>query len=113
MGLDASVFAHLAGLLRVDPFFGDGWSTGDVPEPFEIRVQRFFKEKGEWRGGVGRVETRGHRFAGLFLIFSVRHVGTFNFVDKVGSYTLFLCSNDPVGHERDWPLPDAIGFRAY
>jgi hypothetical protein len=113
MGLDNSVLAYVGCLLRIKPVEAWGWSTGDIPQPFEMRVLRFYNEQRELCGGVGRVTTRNSRFSEEYVIFSPRHVGRYNFTDQPDwGYNIIICANDPFGHENRWPLPDALGLRA-
>lgn len=111
MPLDSSILTYVGAALRVVPAEGWGWSTGTVPQAFEIQVLRFFEHRSEIQGGVGSVTSLRHRFHGQYVIFSPRHVGIYNFTDKLDwGYNLIICKNDPVGHERCWPQPDVIAL---
>ena len=110
MGLDDSVLPYVGRMLEVRPFYGWGWN-GNVEEPappaeFMMRLVRLWSTQGERRGGVGRVEQPGHPFDGFWVVFSTRHVGTFDFADKPAHYNMSISPNVPVDRDDGWPAMD-------
>ena len=114
--LDDSTEAFLGKTLSVDPFHGYGWTEAyaereefshrDIPPPasFVIRLERLWGNKDDSRrGGVGRVESPGHPLDGMWLVFSTRHEGVYNFTDRLGDYNTDLSSVEPTTHNDGWP----------
>jgi hypothetical protein len=108
MGLDDSALPYVGRTFDVQPFYGWGWQ-GNVEEPgppaeFSMRLVRLWSTQGERRGGVGRVEHSGHSFDAFWVVFSTRHVGTFNFTDKPAHYNISISPNEPVDAPSGWPF---------
>jgi hypothetical protein len=106
MGLDDSVLPYVGRMFEVRPIYGWGWE-GNVEQPappteFAMRLLRLWSVQGERRGGVGQVEQQGHPFDGFWVVFSTRHVGTFNFEDKPAHYNIAISPNAPVD-QGGWP----------
>jgi hypothetical protein len=93
--LDDSVLAFVGQLVFACPFYGWGWSTVEIPDPFQLRVVEFFDWNGERRGGIGRIEQPGHNNNGHWVLFFTRIVGCFNFVDDVAQYNFRIGTTRP------------------
>jgi hypothetical protein len=112
MGLEQSCKSYVGSLVAVKPVWGWGWSRLDAPEvpvpaevngvprPFHCRVKDFFCFQDELRGVIGKVEGSGHIYDGLWVVFSTRVVGTYNFTDRLPYCDVQLGSVMPVG---EWP----------
>lgn len=119
-GLDDSTETAIGSVLRVEPFYGWGWSSDtqnriDVPEPFCIRLLRLYSLQGKRVGGVGKVESPSHKFEGYWVVFSIRHVGQYNFVDHVDDYNVQVGPQEPSNDGAGLPLmrdekPHFTGF---
>jgi hypothetical protein len=114
--LDDSTEAFIGQILTVDPFHGYGWTEAfaeqgevshrevDPPDPFHITLERLWSWKEDARrGGVGRVESPGHLLDGMWVVFSTRHVGVWNFTDRLGAYNVDLSSVEPTSDNDGWP----------
>jgi hypothetical protein len=116
-GLDTSAVAYVGQLLEVRPFHGYGWDESRLqgqgysrraiapPQPFKVRLKRLwsFRDAAR-RGGVAQVEMPGHPFEGMWLTFSTRHEGRFNFTDRLGAYNADLGSREPTAsNDEGWP----------
>ena len=112
MGLEESCQAYLGSLVVVKPVYGWGWSRLDAPEipvpaevdgvprPFHCRIRDFFYFRDELRGATGRVEESGHVYDGLWVVFSTRMAGTYEFTDNPPYCDVQIGSDTPVG---EWP----------
>ena len=91
MGLTSECEAYVGRRLLVEPQYGYGWNAQvdthagaypavDVPPPFHLTVDRFFKVNGALIGGIGTVEEAGHSLNGLKVGFSSRHTVDRDFV---------------------------------
>ncbi len=107
-GLDETAKDALGKTLYVRTSYGYGWSNSGTPDPmplpdFEIELHGLWKFKGQLRGGTARVTQIGHPADGLWLVFSTRHTGHYNFRDKLGEYNLSIGRGEPVFDEAGWP----------
>lgn len=72
---------------------------------------RLYEYQGNCRGGIAKVEEPGHACDGLWLIFATRHVGVFNFTDRIAHYNAALSDVEPqvpVDNGRFWVIRDEI-----
>ena len=116
--LDDSCEEFVGKTLHVTPVYGWGWSGNpeqpDAPKDFEMRLLRLWSDEKGRRGGVGEVEDPNHPCHGWAVVFSTRHVGLFNFTDKLGHYNITITAGDIIV-KKGWPSPDGdhnsyIGF---
>lgn len=132
--LDEVVLQHIGSKLFVKVHYGWGWqNTGSdetvsqiavAPADFSLRVLRFFKWQGVWRGGVAKIEEAGHIYDGFWIVFYSRPLGSFNFTNKLTAHSLQIGLNEPwmLDPSEDpelaeyWPLweftgePQMLGF---
>ena len=110
IGLDDTCEDFVEKLLKVNPVYGWGWGGNKEepvpPPPFEIVLDRLWWMDGKRRGGVGTIRTSGHRYDGWVVIFSTRHVGEFNFSDKVGHYNITI-TNCKIIEKDGWPVAES------
>jgi hypothetical protein len=102
MGLTGRCRSYLGQQVVIRPFYGWGWHRHDPdlppltyeekagPAPFRAVVTAFFKERGEIRGGTGIIRDSGHSLDGQFVVFSTRHVGTFEFTAADVAYSISI-----------------------
>src|SRR5215467_8290532 len=102
MGLRQTCESFLGKQVDVRPFYGWGWHRRDPnlpaltydeaagPPPFRAEVLAFFSEGPEVRGGSAIVRDPGHSLDGQFIVFSTRHVGTFDFGDPNVAYNVAI-----------------------
>ncbi len=99
MGLSASCHTYAGGLVLVEPDYGYGWTQPsessskepivvEIPIAFHARVERLFEWQKELIGGLARVEQPAHVLNGLFLAFSLRHEGEYDFRLHPAHYNL-------------------------
>jgi hypothetical protein len=112
MALEASCQSYVGSLIAVKPVYGWGWTRHDAPEipvpdevngvphRFHCRVIEFFYFRDQLRGAVGKVEEPGHLYGGLWIVFSTRVVGIYNFTDRVPYCDLQIGTVAPAG---EWP----------
>jgi hypothetical protein len=114
--LDDSTESFIGQTLVVHPFHGYGWTEATAeqrefshrsvapPESFVVRLERLWGTADDSRrGGVARVESPGHLLDGMWLVFSTRHAGVWNFTDRQGTYNVDLSSVEPTTHKDGWP----------
>jgi hypothetical protein len=114
--LDDSTESFVGQTLVVRPFHGYGWTEASAesrefshrsiaaPELFVVRLERLWGTGDDARrGGVARVENPGHLLDGMWLVFSTRHEGIWNFTDRLGVYNVDLSSIEPSTHKDGWP----------
>jgi hypothetical protein len=106
-GIEEESSKYIGQSLFVTPFYGWGWCRMDPgapqlsyeesagPKPFHLRLESLGKDGNSFRYGIGRIEEEGHEYNGFWAEFSVRHIGRFNFTDRVGAY------NISIGPEKD------------
>ena len=109
-GLDDSCELFIGKLLKVKPVYGWGWyGNTEAPSPsegFKMRLESFWWHDGIRRGGIAKIETKGHTYDGWTVIFNTRFVGTFNFSDKIGHHEIFITKQDIIYIKEDgWPFP--------
>lgn len=108
ISLDDSCELYIGKILKIEPAYGWGWGGNKeapfVPKPFKIRLESLWSRNGIKKGGIGVIETRGHTYFGWKVIFSTRHVGTFNFTDKIGHYNISI-TQQKIYEKDGWPLP--------
>lgn len=104
MALTGGCREYLGKEVVVRPFYGWGWTRNDPnlppltyeemagPAPFRAVVGAFFAQDGELCGGTGIIRDAGHPLDGQCVVFSTRHVGTFEFTAADVDY------NIAVGH---------------
>jgi hypothetical protein len=131
-GLDPSAAAYVGKLLEVRPFHGYGWNEShlvdgsythqDITPPplFKVRLKRLWSYEGTVRrGGVGQVESPGHPLDGMWLLFSTRHVGHFDFTERIADYNVAVMSAEPTDTiNGGWPTvpksaPAKTGYDGY
>jgi hypothetical protein len=95
----------------VSPFYGWGWARSGAgtqpltyeeasgPAPFHVCIVEFFPGR-EPMGGLALIEESGHPYDGLDLSFSVRHLGTFDFVDRVDDFNVLIREHREVQERR-------------
>ena len=96
----------------MEPVYGWGWTSAgtsipDVPPPFRARLVRLFTWRGMRYGGVARVEEPKHELHGWWLVFSVRHVASYDFEARAGMHNVTLAPQAPVDTVEGWPQPPA------
>jgi hypothetical protein len=107
-------------MLRVEPIYGWGWFSGDVPTAveappeFDLSVRVITPDETRvFRAAIGRVAVEGHPLNGMWIFLSPRH-----FVDD-GLCNLSVFHNEPAipnlkspGQELTTPMPpsDVSGF---
>jgi hypothetical protein len=107
-GLDDTCENYVGAILEVHPVYGWGW-LGNKEEPnppsdFKMRLISLWSREDKRRGGIGVIEDEGHEYNGWTVIFSTRHQGTFNFIDKIGHYNITITQSELI--EKDgFPLP--------
>jgi hypothetical protein len=129
--LDRSTESYIGKLLDVRPVHGYGWTENRLqgkayshrgippPESFRVRLARLWSFQGvDRRGGVGRVETPGHPLNGMWLTFSTRHEGRFNFADRPGYYNVDLSTVEPTEDRMGWPVapqtaPSEVAYQGW
>jgi hypothetical protein len=108
ISLDDSCESFIGKLLKVKPIYGWGWDGNKeapfVPKDFKIRLEKLWWHDGKRRGGIGKIETKGHTYDGWTVIFNIRHVGTFNFTDRIGYYNISITKQE-IYKKDGWPLP--------
>jgi hypothetical protein len=108
MGLDESAITFVGRTLKVTPIYGWGWDGNPEapapPAPFHLRLQRLWFMLGERRGGVGRIEERGHPYDGKWVVFSTRHQGTFNFTTSPGPHNISIAAAEPMDNDDGRPV---------
>ena len=120
MGLSDSVERFVGTLLVVTPFYGWGWTQGvawsgkskpiEVPAPFHLRLSRLWNWEGERRGGIGQIEENGHDLDRHWVIFSTRHVGSFDFDEHIGQYNISIAPVEPITTDDAWPVCPGEGW---
>jgi hypothetical protein len=116
---DECVLSKIGQLVHFQTNYGHGWiGTGEwnnVPKPFDARVKRFYRWRGNIRGGIGIVECPGHQLDSLWVAFATRHIGTFDFRERIAHCNVALFTiepADPVDNGTFWVLkPDLPGFK--
>ena len=108
-GLDDSVLESIGDVLLVNTAYGYGWAKAGEsdPEPlpdFHIQIDSFWHLDGTRRGGVAKVVEPDHPADGMWVVFSTRHVASYNFSDKVGFYNLDIGDGELEPTESGWPL---------
>ena len=111
-GLDETAKDALGKRLYVRTSYGYGWSNRVTSDPmplpnFEIELHALWKFRGQLRGGTARGTEMGHPAKGLWVVFSTRHTGHYNFRDKPGEYNLSIGRGEPVADESGWPMFDS------
>ena len=123
MGLADDCRRYVGRRVWITPFYGYGWSrlgpgapplsqeAAAGPPPFHARLSEFFEHDGELRGAIAIIEEPGHRYDGFRTVFSTRHAGDFDFIERVGSYNIEI---GPDIHVAAWPhvagSPALMGF---
>jgi hypothetical protein len=115
--LDPNTERFVGKLLEVLPVHGYGWTVNRLkgnayshkaivpPEPFRVRLARLWSFEGvERRGGVGRVETSGHILDGMWMTFSTRHAGLYDFTDRLAHYNVDISTVEPTEQRMGWPV---------
>lgn len=108
MSLESVVEGHLGSILEVRCQYGWGWSkkgagTVEVPPPFQMKLNELWAQGEDIRGGIGEI-VGSHPYSGKTVIFSTRHVGTFNFDTKIATYNISIGDSVRGYSERGWPL---------
>ncbi len=118
--LDTASERLLGGIVYVKTVNGHGWNHHGhdhypgypgVPAPFHVRIDQFFSYRmNSRRGFLGTIAEVGHPFDGFGMICCTRHVGQFNFIDRIARYNLLVCPGVPrLGEPTDpnctvhWP----------
>ena len=93
--LSDDVLAYIGKPISVGPVHGWGWSAAQ-PRSFQMRLLELCRDpNGHIRGGLGRIETRGHAFDEHWVVFSLRHRGVWNFSTNRGHFDVCLYSERP------------------
>lgn len=108
--LDEVVQKYLGQHLHVHPIYGWGWdkvlrtassdsgfksTEAKVPNDFHMRLKSLFSFRGEWIGGVGRIEHRGHKLDGWWVIFQPGLMERCDFVERVPNCNLIIGPDEP------------------
>jgi hypothetical protein len=109
--LDDAVACHIGRLIDFRTLPGWGWigtpPEEPVPPPFSAHLLRFFEWRGNRRGGIAKVEEKGHVCDGLWVLFATRHVGVFDFTERITHYNVALLEvepSDPVDNGTFWVI---------
>jgi hypothetical protein len=112
MSLLETALKHRGEIVHVHPFYGWGWTSNGsdtipTPEAFRMRVSDFWEWRGETRGGFGYIEEPNHSLDRLWVVFSTRHVGEFDFddhVDPAGGFNVTIGEGEPTQAADEWPV---------
>jgi hypothetical protein len=108
--LDESCYEAIGKILYAGPAYGWGW-TGNpeapfVPKPFEFMLGSLWKrENGLTGGGVGTITETKHHYNGWYFIFTIRHLGRFNFTDRIGHFNVFITKEFRFRLKDGQPVP--------
>jgi len=114
-GLDDSCELFIGKLLEVKPIHGWGWywnkEAPEPPEGFKMRLKSLWQYDSIRKGGIAKIETKGHIYDGWTAIFNTRFLGTYNFSDKIGDYEIYITEQDILYTTDDgWPYPKYGNF---
>ena len=93
---------HLLEFCTIPGWDWHGPRKGSVPASFRARLLEIVEYNGKRIGGIARVEASRHQFDGWYVQFSLRHVGTYDFVGKCGAYCISLSRHPPAENEPRW-----------
>ena len=107
-GLDDSVMSSIGDVLLVRTAYGWGWSKDDESDPsalsnFHIQVVSFWEFQRKRRGGIAKIVEPNHPADGMWLVFSTRHAGHYDFRENVAYYNLDIGEGKPTARENGWP----------
>ena len=93
--LEESVASYVGRTVTVGPIYGWGWSSIQ-PESFQLRITELRRDAdGNFRGGIGQIETTGHRYDRHWVAFSARHLGEWNFETQRGDFNVCIYLEQP------------------
>lgn len=101
--LDENCLTYQDRQIHVNPIFGWGWSGGDVPSGFDIRIAEFCRNSdGNVIGGIGFIEPDTHKYANHWVVFRLRYLGKYDFKNNRGHYDVRIL------RERPQAIPELI-----